>query len=308
MKYAACGNVMVDQVVRSDGTLSRVSMGGPSFFALTGMKLWTDDCFLRSNIGKDFEDYFGEWFENNNMTRYGTDIMSDHGNNCILTYNEDGSYSGKSKYGVQNMGYMRTTPEQMEKYCKDTVGVYIAQDTDPIVLNGFLEVRDKCGFKIMWEIEARWALPERLETVKKIAAKVDMFSMNLNEAVIMYGLEKDDEIGAIKKLKELGVPFIFFRVGKKGSYVIEGDKAYFIPAIDIAPPVDSTGCGNCSTGCATYAWAAGYDAIMCGIMSNIAAAYNVIQYGPYLNFDEKARSEAMALAKKIREEYKGEAI
>ena len=156
--YIAAGNVMVDTVV-GDGENSGINMGGPAFFALTGLKLWTDSCALRSNVGADFGQYFDEWFLKNGVTQEMIEVKADHCNHSIITYNPDGTYGGESRYGIQNMGYLKTTPEQLEKYCKGAKGVYIAQNTDRVVWQQFLDVKRRLGFEMEWEIENIWALP-----------------------------------------------------------------------------------------------------------------------------------------------------
>ena len=279
MDFIAAGNVMVDEVVLATGGTSDIHMGGPSFFALVGMKVWTDDCLLRANVGADFERYFGQWFDHNGVTRAGIEVRADHCNHSIITYHADGSYQGKSVYGLENMGFLRCRPEDVERYCQRARGVYLAQDADLIVWDGLLKVRDQYGYKMMWEIEARWAIPEKLDDIISIAKRVDMFSINMNEASILFGIDQSRTTDILQKIADWGVPYVFLRAGHKGSYAIAGGKATFIPSVGSEQAVDSTGCGNCSTGAAAYAYAAGYSPVEASVMGNISAYFNVLQYG-----------------------------
>lgn len=301
--YIAAGNVMVDTVIREDGSDSGINMGGPAFFALTGLKLWTDSCTLRSNVGADFYDYFGEWFQKNNVATDKIAVKADHCNHSIITYQPDGSYSGDSKYGVENMGYLKTTPEELLHYCAGAKGVYLAQNTDLVIWDKFFEVKKKLGFQMLWEIETIWALPENLKAIEKIAKGVDVFSLNLGEAAVMFSLSKDDENEIIERLKSWNVPLIYLRAGKRGAYTIAKGGHWFIPSVGLEESVDPTGCGNNSSGAILYAYCEGYDPIMCGIMAGISAYYNALQYGVYPLLTSEVRKKAMDLALKLRRQY-----
>ena len=59
MKYVIGGNVMLDTVRFADGsTHMRESIGGPSTFAYSGVKLWTDDVMQVSKVGEDYHTLF----------------------------------------------------------------------------------------------------------------------------------------------------------------------------------------------------------------------------------------------------------
>ena len=54
--------------------------------------------------------------------------------------------------------------------------------------------------------------------------------------------------------------------------------AYFCPVIKpFGESVDPTGCGNCSTGAAAYAYFAGEHPAMVAAMANVAGGYNAAQ-------------------------------
>ena len=91
---------------------------------------------------------------------------------------------------------------------------------------------------------------------------------------------------------------LFLRAGEKGSYVIADGKATFVPSVLVGDVVDPTGCGNCSTAVALYAWMETRDPLMTGIMANISAAYNLLQSGLYPGYS----AEDKAYAAKLRDD------
>lgn len=293
MKYIAAGNVMTDIIEFPDGSKSEMHIGGPAFFALSGIKLWTDEVELLTNVGLDFESEYGKWLDDNSISRKSISIGSDHTTHHMLSYNEDGSYGFKSIYGLENMGILKVTPQQILEHTKGTKGVYLAQNTDSIFWRGLSKARETNGFKFMWEIEAPWCTNGNLQRIKDCCKMgADAFSINGNEASILFDIPKENHEDLINEIMKLDVDYTWFRVGSKGAYSVTKTNAYFLPSIDIGEVIDPTGCGNSSTGTAMYAFCEGFDPITIGAMANITAAYNVLQYGPYPHVTKEIRIQA----------------
>lgn len=138
------------------------------------------------------------------------------------------------------------------------------------------------------------------EDVREICKLADYFSCNLNEASALLGIPASGRRRSSRSCCGCRWSRSSSGWAARGSYALYGNTATFVPAVDIGRPVDPTGCGNCSTGSAMYAYTEGFDPIMTAVMANIAAAYNVLQYGPYPHFTEQTRREAVALAEKLR--------
>lgn len=299
MKYIAAGNIMSDIIEQPDGSHSRLHIGGPALFALSGIRLFTDEVALCSNVGADFDMLYGQWMKQNNLSSQAVKVKAEHCSLHILRYLENGAFEHQSVYGGQNLGYLKTTPEELEAALNNTRGVYMAQNTDRVFWDKLTKIKEKHSFRFMLEME----INSGLARVKDVCQLVDYFSLNINEAADLLGIPRENEEDIINELLKFPVKDIFFRVGAKGSYALRGNTGWFVPSVNLAPPVDPTGCGNCSTGCAMFAYTEGYDPIMTAIMANIAAAYNVMQYGPYPHYTAETRQQALALAQKMRQEY-----
>lgn len=305
-KYVCSGNIMLDTVTHIDGSTGGTNLGGPALFAYAGVKLWTDDCQMVVNVGRDFDEHYGEWIKNNYVAPSGINVMSEFCTHHYLTYHEDGTYDWKyavpMQQGAVNMGLLEAKPYQFEAECEPGSCLYYPTGIQNMAFwNAFFEAKKKKNFKYMWEIGAARFPEDYLERIKWVLSQVEMFSINYPECKVVFGSQSEDE--AIASIKSMFHGFTILRVGKRGMYVIEDQKHWFIPSINSEHAVDSTGCGNCSTGAAMYAYNETGDPIMAGIMANISAGYNVLQYGPYPHFTQKERTEALALAKKLRAQY-----
>lgn len=302
-EYLACGNIMSDYVERSDGTMEEMHMGGPAFFALTGIRLWSKDCRLVCRTGADYVESYGKWMAGNGLDCDGIDIAAEQCTQHIIKHHEDGTYEHRSKFGAELLGYLKTRPEDIERALTPSVkGVYMAQNVDRIYWKKLRELKQKYGFKFMWELEAKpkHLLDEEwLPAVQGVIADADMWSLNSTEAAILFGIPKENEQDIINEIMKMPVEMTLFRVGKKGAYAVSPTEAVFCPSIDITPSVDPTGCGNCSTGAAMYAHLAGYSLKEVAIMANISAGYNAAQLGPFMEFTD----EVMQAAHELRRKY-----
>lgn len=301
MDYVVAGNIITNAMIYPDGSSSEDIIGGSGLYALCGVRLWTDDCLLVSNAGADFYDKYGKWFVDNGMSVDGVSIMSDHTVYQILKYRPDGVYDIDHEfgdlYGICNYGYLRVRPEDILHHSEGAKGVYMQYHADRMFFERLLEGKRKMGFQMLWEYLPSLSVPDPLPLAREILKEVDVFSINYPESCGMFGTDNEEEV--IRAMKELNVPLILFRVGERGLYAIAEGEHWFVPSIGRKAAVDPTGCGNCSTGAALYAYCEGYSPLMTGIMANVAASYNVRQYGPFPQFTNAIRLEAGELAQQM---------
>jgi len=304
MKYAAIGNTITNNILYADGSTVNEIMGGV-VYATEGLRLWQDEVGPITNVGTDFDRYYGKWMKDNGLSYKGVRIVTEYTYYTCLEYNKDGTWheysiNDNDYYGPYTYGFIKVRADDLtDDICCGLKGLNIEGNLDSLLLAKAREMADKHGFKIMWEIDTDCCKPENLEKVKELVKLVDSFSINGPETCELFGVQTEEE--CIEKLKELNVPFILFRVGTKGLYSIADGKHYFVPCRRWeGENMDPTGCGNSSTATGGMAFAEGYHPLMCGIMANLTAHYNVRQYGPVLNMTKELREE---MWKKANEEF-----
>ena len=200
---------------------------------------------------------------------------------------------------------MKTSPEQIEKWTQGNAvrGIYVAQSVDTVWWKKLKQIKARDGFKVMWEIEGPSSYHRYMPEVLNAMENVDIFSINIQEARNLFNVETEEE--CIRELQKMPVDMTLFRVGKKGVYSITPTEVYFVPSAPVDREIDPTGCGNTSTGAALYAYCEGKDALMVGIMANVASAQNIRQYGVIPDFNA-VRDFAFKQAQILYEEYKKE--
>lgn len=310
-EYLACGNIMSD-IVEQNGVESEMHIGGPAMFALSGMRLWTRSCKLVAQAGADYKDTYGRWMDDNGLTHESILVELEKTTCHKLIYNrEDGGFNYVALADNQYMGYLKTHPGHIDAAASSGVrAIYMANNTDRIVWKKLNEVKKKYGFKIMWEIEYGYDYQnadtrEALQRITETAGYADMFSINHNEASHLFGIPREDDVAIIRELQKLPVELTLYRVGERGAFAVTPTEAYFCGCVNpLGRSVDPTGCGNCSTGAAAYAHAAGYDPAMVVVMANIAAGYNAAQYGPYPVYTEEVMQQAVKMAQELYKQVK----
>jgi sugar/nucleoside kinase (ribokinase family) len=283
----------------ADGSKAEGFLGG-TIYTVAGIKPYSDDVLFITTAGPDFDQYFGDYYKKNNLSMEGVQFVLPKTEYNILDYAPDGRWWEYSKYGKdfeRDWGPVALIKASfITKYSnEETLGIYFESGIQESVWKGIVEIRKAApNAKIMWEIPTYDIdNPEVKERIGTLIKNVDIYSLNLPESMNYFGTKNEEE--SIQAIKDLGKP-CFFRVGTKGAYMIQEDKAWFAPAIGVEKSVDATGCGNCSTGTAMYGFCEGLHPLKTVILANLAAALNALQFGPYPQFTEELRIELLAKA------------
>lgn len=159
-------------------------------------------------------------------------------------------------------------------------------------------IRAQTPFPLMWEpgfSDCTAAMCPRLLEIWRIL-RPEMSSLNHFEAAALFGTGDQEEI--FRRIEALGIPYFFYRAGKKGAWALAGGGRWFVPSIDILPgrTVDPTGCGNTTTAAAMVGWVKTRNPVMATIMANVAGGYNVLQKGMIPRFDPAQRAQAGRIA------------
>lgn len=308
-EYICAGNLILDsRGMRNSKPGCEEFPGGPATFAYSGIRIWTDSVMQVSRTGADYAPFFQEWIQRNQVETKGIRVVCDRANHLYGFSHAYGftpvpEFDRYTLDAWQDFGYQKVRPEDIGEFTQGggTKGVYLAANPDSVFWDALGKIKQRDGFKLMWEIEGVWAKPEYRDLVFHAAAYADIFSINLEEARNLFACETDED--CIRGLQTMPVDMTLFRVGERGLYVVTKDKAIYLPPAP-GPVVDTVGCGNTSTGAALYAYAEGKDPLMVGIMANVASARNLMQFGVIPEF-EAIRDECCRQAQTLYQQYAG---
>ncbi len=309
MKHVVAGISIVNDIIFADGSSTNGHIGG-AIFGVGGELVWESDILYVTKAGSDFKDFYGKFFDDNNLSYDGIyyDLPNTHYNE--LKYDPDGS-GRYIEYSIIEEGYMQKYSEQTrlkahhvaDKCSEETLSIYIDEYVKSDCLQNIEVIRKAApNAKINWEIPtADTRNSEVRDLVFDMIDKVDIFSLNLPESFDLFGTKSEEE--SVEYIKAMKTP-CFFRVGTKGAYMIVDGKAYFVPSFKSDSSVDPTGCGNCSTATAGYLFGIGEDPLMLVVKCNISAGLNAAQYGPYPYVSDEQRAKYLQLANELYEKVK----
>lgn len=300
-KYAAVGSVFTNRLVFPDGRVMGPVMGGAGLYAYSALRLATENALFISGTGRDFDEFYGEWFDRNGCSRDGLIYKTDRNEYSVITYAPDGQYSCGSLYGPREragiLREQRLSVEELMPYFDGLRGIYLGGRFSPEEREGLRARKNQTGTGIMWELPTAMA-SGGLEEVLACLEVCDIWSLNRPESFGLFGVYSEED--ACAHIAELGKP-CYYRVGNRGAYMIAGGQKAFAPVIHAVPPeaeTDPTGCGNSSTGAAMWAFFEGFDPLETCVWGNVAAAFTVQQYGPYPHLGEETRELARRLFRK----------
>lgn len=297
-KFVVAGSAVVDRIIpynRPDQITER--LGGGVVYALSGAKIWTDDCIAACYTGQDFDRYYGSWMRENDFSFSGINRKFPHTNSGDVRYDADGLYTCTDNYPE----YFHFGDMPDEALLKPLMGgscgaVHLLAPGDLENFASLDKYRSKYGIQVGLEMEpvCRGGAPE--DVVQELTDRyLDFFSINFSECKLIYpGIR--DEKDALERMQALNCP-VFFRMGQKGAYMIVDHKPYFSPLVDDFGTVDPTGCGNSSTAAAFWALCSGYSPIEISYIGAVTAALNASSMGVIPKFEPWMREKCTQLVK-----------
>lgn len=292
-RYLITGSVIVNDMKYPDGSIVRGFLGG-SIYTVNGILPFTDDLLFLSAAGPDFDAIFGDYFRRNGLSAEGIELRFPKTHYTTVEYAPSGEWHEYSIYGEEFEKKYGPYPLARSEYVvehggEDVRGIYFESGIREEVWKGLDDMRRACpNAAIMAEIATSdTADPSLRQDVLDFIKKIDIYSINRPEAMNLFGTK--DEEGSIEAIIALGKP-CFFRLGKKGSCMIQDGKAWFAPSLESETSVDSTGCGNCSTGASLYGFVEGFHPLKTACYANVAAGVNARQYGPFPEYTAEVKA------------------
>lgn len=277
LDYYICSTSVFDNLHMENGDIIRNIPGGAGIYALAGAKLWAEEVRLVCGVGNDYRSKMTEWYETNKLSM---DCLRHEEIDTPINdvyYDTEEEREEKPEFGLEHYKRFETKEEEfLHLVSKENTGIYVFRNTDDSFWGKFKKLEEKKAF-ILWEIAEDACKPSEIANIKKITEKIDVLSLNMEEAVKLFGINDYDEI--IKSLLELNIPNVFLRQGKKGQTFIINEEVHFVPSIKSKLVVDVTGGGNSSSGAVLVGASKGYKPEELGDMANKSAIMCLSQLG-----------------------------
>ena len=283
MEYVIATTVSTDEVHLADGTVVEHQPGSAGFYALAGVRVFTDQVEICGGIGPEY---------------LALTVRSEVSPTTVIHYFPDGSRTDEPNVGLEEFRALDPSLEEVFRCCdQNTKGVYVFKDLDRDYLDGLIGGKLRFGYKLMWEISEDACKPENIDVIESYLKDIDVFSINRGEAKLLYGVEHEEEAEA--RLANASPNWVFFRRGSEGAHMLSGGRVWDCPSARDITVVDTTGGGNSSSGAVLYACCEGYEPRMAGCMGSAAAAEIIQQFGVPRHFTGELTARAMTRARRL---------
>jgi sugar/nucleoside kinase (ribokinase family) len=303
MKYIVASTVGTDEIHLTGGRILRNQMGGAGIYALAGILTFCRDVVVVSGVGPGYRNLHGSWYIQNRISTAG--LIEREGPDHItrINYRTGGDRHDEPDIGLGEMHAKDPLPTEIARFCTGTTrGIYTFKHLDKEYMDALLELKQRRGCKLMWEIAEDACVPDNLPAIKHYMNRIDVFSINEKEAAALLGTHTFEE--TVLRLCDMTSRWIYLRRGERGAVLLEDGRRYVCPPMSKLPVVDPTGCGNASSAAVLYGCGEGYPPLKAGIMGSVAAAGVLAQFGVPSRYTPESRRGAMKLTKKILAEMK----
>ena len=299
MNYAAIGQVSVSSIVFR-GQKTQEFPGGSGLYALSGLLLSDPQSMLIAGVGRDFEAFFGPWFDLNGASRDGLKIRTDYCNRNEIQLGEDGSVQECSVYGEVfhgvNFWESEIFARDLDPYLAGLRGLWTSGLWEDVYTEEMSAMRDRFGFRLFWNcVPAEEVTEETTERILRTASVSDIWSLGREEGKKLFCAKDDSAV--TEELRRLGKPCLY-RAGTEGMYLIYGNEMEYVPALrsvgaDELPHL--IGEGECSSAAALVAFCEGKSAREICACAAAAAGFHSFCTGPIPEISREKFREAVGL-------------
>jgi len=167
--------------------------------------------------------------------------------------------------------------EQFNDYQYMHVEGYLVQNHD--LIEKALKMAKKAGLNICLDMASFNVVEANLDFLRDMVNQyVNIVFANEEEAKSFTGKEPEEALTEFAGMVDIAV----VKVGKKGSWIQQGDKVYKVDAIE-ANSIDTTGAGDLYASGFIYGLIQGYSLDVCGKIGSILAGKTIEVIGPKMH-------------------------
>jgi sugar/nucleoside kinase (ribokinase family) len=294
-EYVTFSNLIIDDIVLSDGRSFMNTLGGAGTHALVGMRVWSERPGLIASVGADFDIQHRALLEG-----LGADLRG--------LIEREGYKTARAwqlfEPDERRIEVFRTSEEDFERAKPQFVDIpadYLAARGFHIQSGTLAELADLAArlraanprVCLAWEPSPTQLVGSPAD-VRAVLSQVDLFSPDLGEGQILTGEQGPERI--IDRLASWGGMLVALRMGAQGSLVATADGArYRAPAVP-ATVVDVTGAGNAYCGGFLVGLGSGLGVAEAAARAAVSASFALEQFGVPLFTAEKHAEAQRRLA------------
>ena len=240
-KLVIVGTCAFDEIESPFGKTGKILGGAGTFIGLAASNFEVDQAIV-SVVGSDFPQEYIDLLKNRGINMEGLEVVKDG-----KTFFWKGRYHNDLNSRDTLITELNTladfNPVVPEAY-KDAEIVMLG-NLHPLVQLSVLDQMNKKPKLAILDTMNFW-MDSALEDLKKVIAKVDVITINDEEARQLSG--EYSLVTAAQKISAMGPRFVVIKKGEHGALLFEDDKVFFAPALPLEEVFDPTGAGDTFAG------------------------------------------------------------
>ena len=240
-KLVIVGTCAFDEIESPFGKTGKILGGAGTFIGLAASNFDVDQAIV-SVVGSDFPEEYIDLLKSRGINMGGLEVVKDG-----KTFFWKGRYHNDLNSRDTLITELNTladfNPIVPEAY-KDAEIVMLG-NLHPLVQLSVLDQMNKKPKLAILDTMNFW-MDSALEDLKKVIAKVDVITINDEEARQLSG--EYSLVTAAQKISAMGPRFVVIKKGEHGALLFEDDKVFFAPALPLEEVFDPTGAGDTFAG------------------------------------------------------------
>jgi sugar/nucleoside kinase (ribokinase family) len=239
-KLVIVGTVAFDAIETPFGKTDKILGGAATYIGLSAAHFNTDGAIV-SVVGGDFPQQYIDLLTSKGMHVEGLEIVPDG-----KTFFWSGKYHNDMNSRdtlITELNVLETFTPVVPNTYKDAEVVMLG-NLHPMVQMGVIEQMESPKLVVLDTMNF-W-MDIALEELKKVIAKVDVITINDEEARQLSG--EYSLVNASKKIMEMGPKYVVIKKGEHGALLFHEDHMFYVPALPLAEVFDPTGAGDTFAG------------------------------------------------------------
>ena len=239
-KLLIVGTVAFDAIETPFGKTDKILGGAATYIGLSASNFDVQSAVV-SVVGEDFPEEYLDLLEKNNINIEGLEVVKG-GKTFFWSGKYHNDLNSRDTLDTQLNVLADFNPVVPESH-KDAEYVMLGNLHPLVQLSVLDQVKDP---KLVVLDTMNFWMDNTLEDLKKVIAKVDVITINDEEARQLSG--EYSLVKAARKIEEMGPKYVVIKKGEHGALLFHKDQVFFAPALPLEEVFDPTGAGDTFAG------------------------------------------------------------
>lgn len=240
-KLLIVGTVAFDAIETPFGKTDKILGGAATYIGLAASQFKADAAIV-SVVGGDFPKKYLDLLEQRNIDISALEVV-ENGKTFFWSGKYRNDLNSRDTLDTQLNVLADFSPKVPENFKNSEI--VMLGNLHPAVQNSVIDQMSAKPKLIILDTMNFW-MDNTLEELKKVIAKVDVITINDEEARQLTG--EYSLVVAARKIQEMGPKYVVIKKGEHGALLFHEEQIFFAPALPLESVFDPTGAGDTFAG------------------------------------------------------------